>query len=676
MASEGLNNIILTDAERDKLAEILAEIQKGKSDKYKELMMTYYEEVPVTIDKFISDPLYLGKSTNNGEGIYPYWKNALKEILHGGKSYTEVIFSGAIGLGKSYVGCIIGAYLLYKLLCLKSPQSYYNLGADSNIVFAFFNIYKYVSEDVAYGQFQRMLMNSPWFLKHGEIRGVKNREYYPNKGISFMVGCNEDHAIGKNIYFGLLDEMSFAKKANADILKSGIMKLYRSVKTRMISRFTREGILQAKMILISSKRTDSDFLDQYAQKAKSDPDAYIVDEPQWVVKPEGFYSKNTFRLAVGSKVKKSIIIADDDDRPDEYFLHQEYTQVIHPPVELRSKFEFDMDANLRDLAGISTTVFTKFISYDKLKRCYSTTLKNPFENPEPVIGLEDGVWLQDFFNLDLVPEWLRRLPLYIHLDIAYSGDGYGIGCVANAGTKVHERVQTGELVSDPIYIAVFSAKIKAPEGDQVSLEKVRQFIYWLKFTQDYNLKRVSTDGFMSADTRQAMITRGIDSDLLSLDRAPCTGYTTFRTAIYEKRFATFECEMLETEILNLERNEMTQKVDHPPDGSKDASDGICGAVYNASLHPEDNNSSISKSIDLMLQVNESTDQKDADMRDLSDQLTGNNRNKSVGESESMNVTDDDDIDTIINKVTGQSNKPKQVISEEMKNYYASIGILI
>ena len=672
-----LSKLNLSEKERSEVEVILRELaSRGRSDAYESLLKIHYEEIPVDIDEFIESDEYLGKSTNNGKGIYPYWRQTLREIFHGGKSYTEVIFSGAIGLGKTYIGCIIGCYLLYKLLCLKSPQSYYNLGANSSITFAFFNIHKYLSLDVAYGQFQKLLMDSPWFLAHGEIRGIKNKEYYPDKNIEFMVGCNEDHAIGKNIFFGLLDEMSFAKNSNPDILKSGVMKLYRSVKTRMTSRFTQGGQLLAKMILISSKRTDSDFLDQYAEKQKGDPDTYLVDEPQWVVKPKGTFSDRTFRIAVGSKTKKSEIIDDSVRMSDDDLLLAGYTRVLHVPLDLKGRFEFDMDANLRDLAGVSTTVFTKFISYDKLKRCYTSAFKNPFNDPQPVIGLDDQTQLIDYFDLNAVPDWVKQLPIYIHLDIAYAGDGYGIGAVAVAGTKSHYKIQTGEQATDPVYIHVFSASIKSPKGDQVSLEKVRQFIYWLRFTHNWNIKRVSTDGFMSVDTRQAMITRGIDADLLSLDKSP-DGYLTLRTAIYEKRIAMLEIPLVETELINLERNEMSGKVDHPIDGSKDAADCIAGATWNASKHIEEY-SPISESVSMFLDANENNAQsvEEKSTADLEEQLMNIARSKrQVDESQNI-ITDDDTMDDIIKKVTGTFNQSdNEPVSEYEKDFYASQGIL-
>ena len=61
----------------DKSQEILRKIteelsQKGSSDLMKELFLQDFEEIPVSYREFISNPYYLGNSTGNGKGIYPY----------------------------------------------------------------------------------------------------------------------------------------------------------------------------------------------------------------------------------------------------------------------------------------------------------------------------------------------------------------------------------------------------------------------------------------------------------------------------------------------------------------------------------------------------------------------------------------------------------------------------
>lgn len=99
-----LSKLNLSEKERSEVEVILRELaSRGRSDAYESLLKIHYEEIPVDIDEFIESDEYLGKSTNNGKGIYPYWRQTLREIFHGGKSYTEVIFSGAIEIGRAHV---------------------------------------------------------------------------------------------------------------------------------------------------------------------------------------------------------------------------------------------------------------------------------------------------------------------------------------------------------------------------------------------------------------------------------------------------------------------------------------------------------------------------------------------------------------------------------------------
>lgn len=41
-----------------------------------------YEEIPVTIDEFISNPKYLGSVYDGGDLVYPYWRNFLHKFFH------------------------------------------------------------------------------------------------------------------------------------------------------------------------------------------------------------------------------------------------------------------------------------------------------------------------------------------------------------------------------------------------------------------------------------------------------------------------------------------------------------------------------------------------------------------------------------------------------------------
>ena len=138
----------------------------------------------------------------------------------------------------------------------------------------------------------------------------------------------------------------------------------------------------------------------------------------------------------------------------------------------------------------------------------------------------------------------------------------------------------------------FSVSVKAPRGYQISFEKNRQFIYWLK-SQGFNIKGISSDTFQSADMLQQLQSKGYNYSIISVDRVEkvndtthiCKPYHYFRNTLYEERFVMYDSLQLTTEALDLERNS-AGKIDHPEKGSKDAIDAVVGSMWNASQNSE------------------------------------------------------------------------------------------
>lgn len=66
----------------------------------------------------------------------------------------------------------------------------------------------------------------------------------------------------------------------------------------------------------------------------------------------------------------------------------------------------------------------------------------------------------------------------------------------------------------------------------------------------------------------------------------CKPYQYFRSTIYERRIDMYSSKKLIDELIDLERNVNTGKIDHPNGGAKDAADAVCGALFNASQNAE------------------------------------------------------------------------------------------
>ena len=84
----------------------------------------------------------------------------------------------------------------------------------------------------------------------------------------------------------------------------------------------------------------------------------------------------------------------------------------------------------------------------------------------------------------------------------------------------------------------------------------------------------------------------------------CLPYQFLKNVIYEKRIDMYDAVLLTEEIVGLERNNNSGKVDHAPTGinSKDQADAVCGALWNASKHIEEFNFEFGETLDTIVDV--------------------------------------------------------------------------
>lgn len=159
-----------------------------------------YEEIPVTIDEFISNPRYLGSVYDGGDLVYPFWKDFMHKFFHENTDKAfEVAFSGAIGIGKSTIAAIMMTYIIYKTLCLKDPRKFYRLTGNSPIVFVVMNLTLDLAYQGLYTLIVENIKSSPWFLERVDIRGKYDVIIEFKEGIQLIAGSTTNHVIGKNV---------------------------------------------------------------------------------------------------------------------------------------------------------------------------------------------------------------------------------------------------------------------------------------------------------------------------------------------------------------------------------------------------------------------------------------------------------------------------------------------
>ena len=610
----------LSESEKELAIKILQQLSdNGKSQIYNDLLYSDYEEIPVDVETFLRDPMYLGKGLINEEGkftVYPYWVQKLKEIFPNPlapSAYNTLALSGAIGLGKSFMAVLCGLYELYRMMCLKDPYLHYGLQPIDKITFAIMNITLDAAKGVGWDKMQQLLQSSSWFMSRGTVTGTTNVTWNPPKGIELIAGSLSRHIIGRAVYWAFFDEVSFQPNQDVNKQKEKAKTLVNTAAARMQSRFMKGEKNPTLLVLASSKRTEQSYMEAFIENKKKQDSktTLVVDEPQWVIRTDKD-SPNKFKVAIGNKFLSSEVVPLNYTEADLKMYRDRGYTLLDVPMGYYETFLDDIDIALTDVAGISTSNTNKYISGPRVAAVKKPELRNGFKRDviEVGNGKEDKAQYSDFFDINAIDSKLKYKPLYIHMDMSVSGDKTGIAGVFVTGKK--PTVEGQPPSKDLFYRLGFSVSVKAPKGHQISFEKNRQFIYWLK-DQGFNIKGISTDTFQSVDTGQQLGAKGFNYGVISVDRVDsdhiCKPYQYFRSTIYEERIEMYDSVLLTEELIGLERDNNSGKIDHSQAGinSKDTADAVCGAIYNASQNAEQFAFEYGEDIETTITVSGNTD---------------------------------------------------------------------
>ena len=545
-----------------------------------------FSETPVSIDKFVDDPEFLG-TYFQGE-LRPYWRQVLKEV-YPSPYYSPawlICFRGSIGQGKSTIACTCLAYEIYKLLCLIDPQKTLGLIPASKIVFAIFNRTLSLSTDVVWDKLSQIFTRSPYFAKMLGPLGVrrKERDTLFNKRIDIIMGSRIGHSLGSDVFSAIIDE------ANFDVIENQTYEAFNSLIARMESRFMKPGgSIPGKIFVVSSESDKTSALNKIVDQYKKSKGVYISQAALWeVVTHKGgipIYSGNRFWVYAGSETRQPEIISLDNS-----LIKTEPENCVDVPVEHKDRFDADLHAALRDLAGRSTgTTYKLFRLKDKL---FSTLIINPIFPDVIRLSFDDEE--DQIINYCTHPNFFETpvdLPRYIHIDMGLSNDKLGIS--ASYVKLFKERkvrdINTFQEVIEvvPEIVTEWATTIEATPGKQIPLYKIRLFLLQIA-RRGYLIGKISADlKLLSADLIQGLQKAGLDAEYLSVDKT-VVPYFSMRSTVYEGRLYLPNSELLKKELIDLEVSPDGTKVDHPAKSSKDLADSCCGSAYLASQNADRN----------------------------------------------------------------------------------------
>jgi hypothetical protein len=530
---------------------------------------------------------------------------------------TENAVINGIVVHNSFMATTVLSYVVYQMSCLKSPQRAYGIDPGSHLYLAMLSLTERVAKNVVVKELLGKITHSPYFKEKFPFKAApSNLEIRFPKAIQIVGGSTSSSAIiGLNVFSGFIDEASFFGEIKKMDRQGKIVaidqgqSIYKSITRRMKSRFQRVGRLPGLLILASSKENPNAFIEKRIVQAQetNDPYVFVREYATWDVRPREHFSEKNFDVVVGNdRVASRILTGEPEER-------QRYAdlglKIVSVPEDYRLDFEADIDGSLRDIGGVATQAISNFMNRtEKVVDLVDASLVNPIGDENDTEPQEEWV-----ANRPLNIRWgaiaepyERRLPggfreqswrpkrhpqavRYAHIDPSLTGDASGI-CIAHiAGwTEVVRRDYHGEEYVElaPRIEADLVLGVVPPPGDEIMLSDIRAVIYQF-IEHGFPIAYVSLDSFQSVDSIQQMKKRGIDAEVVSVDRTT-DPYDVLKTTTYEDRLRIYPHRKATDEIRLLQRVIRPGgrvKVDHPkknPDGSvgsKDVADAICGVVY-------------------------------------------------------------------------------------------------
>ena len=525
-----------------------------------------FEERPVDLRTFVTDPNYLGlpplselQYTLIEKSSQIYKESTLKKLFgeeEGGirfkQTANEVVAQLGKGSGKDYCSTISVAYAVYLLLCLKDPASYYGKPPGDAIDIINIAINAQQANNVFFKGFKTRIEKSPWFT--GKYTD-KASEMKFDKGITVHSGHSEREAWeGYNVLIVILDEISGFAIENTtghDQAKTAdaIYDMYRA---SVDSRFPDFG----KVILLSFPRFKNDPIQKRYDS--------VIAEKETLVRTHKF--KMDEELPDGTEGNE-FEVQWEEDHIKSYLIPKVYalkrpTWEVNPTRSIddfkTAFYKNSLDALGRFACMPPEMVDAFFKSREKIEKAFN---KGHF-------AIDQFGRLEDWFIPDPDKEY------FIHVDLAQKHDHCA---VAMSHVSKWVNVKVTDTYSQPAPIVeVDAVRYWTPTPDKsVDFTEVKDYILSLR-TRGFKIRICTFDRWNSHDMMQQLKQYGINTEILSVAKKH---YDDMAMVVLEERLSGPAIPLLVDELLQLKI--MRDKVDHPRKGSKDLADAVCGSIYNS-----------------------------------------------------------------------------------------------
>lgn len=543
-----------------------------------------FTEEPVPLDVFIKDKKFLNNpplspvqydAVRHIERVYypelyplmgeqfnePYWTEPIRMV-------NLITLQWGKGSGKDHICRMASLRVAYLLLCLRSPQAYYEMPEQDTITML--NIASSATQAMrAFFVPMTRAVKRGWFEDKCD---PKQNVIVYDKNIEAVSGHSDaESQEGGNLILGIADEIDAFRSKDE-------LERYRGNAPRESPR-SAEAIL--KMMRTSSSTR---FPKTYKNVRISYP-RYLGSTIQKLT-------------ATG----KADIHAKGENKSRHYVSGPLATWEVNPRVSGKDDFQEDYDEDPDMAAAMyeckpTRATDTYFKNMEAVRLAVDAD-EQPIDVDYEVIEVhsqETGrvarVW-NAVFGIDssFVPRAGSRYA--IHADLALSADSAGVSMshveswqdhvvtVADETGFLIQKTERRPVVRTDFVIRLesdMSAQVDGAPPREIQIRWVRALVFQL-IQLGFSIDIVTYDGFQSADSMQILNSHGVETARVSTDRDQDI-WKSLKDLMYEGRLRMpFSAKLLE-ELESLGKR--MGKVDHPPGGSKDEADALACSVWDA-----------------------------------------------------------------------------------------------
>lgn len=476
-----------------------------------------FEEEPVDLDTFLYDEKYLNLSITLSQPQWDFIDNCSR--LFESPIYTEAILQCGQGSGKDTCSVFLCLRIVYYLLCLKSPQKYFNMGSKSFIDIINVAPTDNLAKKIFFDTLISYMEDSPYF---SGLEPIRNMVIFPKKIRLHSSNSVDESWQGLTPILIVLDEID-AFKSEVELQKSrslrseGAEGVYNTAKALVQSRFPGVG----KVLCLSWPRFKGSFIQKKFLSGKGNAKTYVPCREDGTPYPT--WEFNTARK------REDFQGSYDED-----------------PVLAMARFEcnppFATDAFIKDPIVVLNAFDAAMDEFGNVAWAGNNNLRT------------GGIRLED----DLLP----NVRYYIHVDLGVRQ--------ANAALCISHYSNINSVIIDLVKVW------KPTPGKDVKINDIERFILNLRNNKGFRIEECSYDGYQSLSAIQNLTASGINTIYKSVSRGR-EAYDTLKDLIYAQRIDGYYDEDVIREILGL--NIVIDKVEARPGALKDRADAIAGSVH-------------------------------------------------------------------------------------------------